>query len=414
MTKPFNIPKKLVWEAYLRVKENKGAAGIDQQSLNDFEQNLKNNLYKLWNRLSSGSYIPSSTRAVAIPKKSGGERTLGIPTVTDRIAQMVVKLKLEPEVDSSFIDDSYGYRPKRSAIDAIEVTRKRCWQYDWVLEYDIKSLFDTIPHDLLMKAVEKHTQCSWVILYIKRWLNAPIQGLDNQQHERTCGTPQGGVISPLLANLFLHYAIDYWLKRNHPDLPSCRYADDGLVHCRTEQQAKQVLRDLGERLENCGLELHPDKTKVIYCKDGRRRKSYENTAFTFLGYTFKPRMVCNAKTKHRFVSFTPAVSKEAQKAMRKKVREARWRWRTEIEIADIAKCSNPILYGWINYYGKFCKSELNSVWRHFNRILIKWALRKYKRLKGHKTQASRYLQRLSKDKPTLFAHWASGIKGAFA
>ena len=190
MTKPFDIPKKLVWEAYLLVKANKGAAGVDQQSLNDFEKNLKNNLYKLWNRLSSGSYIPSSTRTVAIPKKSGGERTLGIPTVTDRIAQMVVKLKLEPEVDSSFIDDSYGYRPKRSAIDAIEVTRKRCWQYDWVLEYDIKSLFDTIPHDLLMKAVEKHTQCSWVILYIKRWLNAPIQGLDNQQHERTCGTPQ--------------------------------------------------------------------------------------------------------------------------------------------------------------------------------------------------------------------------------
>lgn len=414
MTKAFDIPKKLVWDAYLRVKANKGAAGIDHQSLSDFDQNLKNNLYKLWNRLSSGSYVPSSTRTVAIPKKSGGERMLGIPTVTDRIAQMVVKLKLEPEVDSIFIDDSYGYRPKRSAIDAIEVTRKRCWQYDWVIEYDIKSLFDTISHDLLMKAVEKHTQCSWVILYIKRWLNAPIQGLENQQHKRTCGTPQGGVISPLLANLFLHYAIDYWLKSNHPDLPSCRYADDGLVHCRTEQQAKRVLKDLGERLENCGLELHPDKTKVIYCKDGRRRKSYENTAFTFLGYTFKPRMVCNAKTKHRFVSFTPAVSKEAQKAMRKRVREARWRWRTEIEITDIAKYSNPILYGWINYYGMFCKSELNSVWRHFNRILIKWVMRKYKRLKGHKTQASLYLQRLSNDKPTLFAHWASGIKGAFA
>ena len=414
MTKSFDIPKELVWEAYLKVKANKGAAGVDGQSLSDFDERLKDNLYKLWNRLSSGSYFPSATRTVAIPKKSGGERMLGIPTVSDRIAQMVVKLKLEPVVDPIFSDDSYGYRPNRSALDAIEVTRKRCWQQDWVIEYDIKGLFDNIPHDLLMKAVEKHTKCPWVILYIKRWLNAPIQGINNQQEARTCGTPQGGVISPLLANLFLHYAIDTWLNRTYPKLLSCRYADDGLVHCRTEREAKQVLDELGKRLIACGLELHPSKTKIVYCKDGLRRKRYENTAFTFLGYTFKPRMVCNAKTKHRFVSFTPAVSKEAQKAMRQRVRSFRWRWRTEIEMSDIAKQCNPIIYGWINYYGRFCRSELNSVWRHFNRTLVKWVMRKYKRFKSHKTRASCYLQGFVLNKPKLFAHWASGVKGAFA
>lgn len=414
MTKSFDISKELVWEAYLKVKANKGAAGVDGQSLIDFDERLKDNLYKLWNRLSSGSYIPSPTRTVAIPKKSGGERKLGIPTVSDRIAQMVVKLKLEPVVDPIFSDDSYGYRPNRSALDAIEVTRRRCWQQDWVIEYDIKGLFDNIPHDLLMKAVEKHTQCAWVILYIKRWLAAPIQGTNNQQQTRTCGTPQGGVISPLLANLFLHYAIDSWLKRTYPKLLSCRYADDGLVHCRTEREANQVLEDLGTRLKACGLELHPSKTKIVYCKDGLRKKRYENTAFTFLGYTFKPRKVCNAKTKHRFISFTPAVSKEAQQAMRQRVRGFRWRWRTEIEMSDIAEQCNPVLYGWINYYGRFCKSELSSVWRHFNRTLVKWVMRKHKRFKSHKTQASCYLQRCVLNTPKLFAHWATGVKGAFA
>ena len=414
MTKSFDIPKELVWGAYLRVKANKGAAGVDGQSLEVFDERLKDNLYKLWNRLSSGSYFPSATRTVAIPKKGGGERMLGIPTVSDRIAQMVVKLKLEPVVDPIFREDSYGYRPNRSAIDAIEVTRRCCWQQDWVIEYDIKGLFDNIPHDLLMKAVEKHTKCSWVILYIKRWLNAPIQGINKEQETRTCGTPQGGVISPLLANLFLHYAIDAWLSRTYPKLLSCRYADDGLVPCRTEREAKQVLEDLGKRLIACGLELHPSKTKIVYCNDGRRRRRYENTAFTFLGYTFKPRMVCNAKTKHRFVSFTPAASKEAQKTMRQRVRSFRWRWRTEIEMSDIAKQCNPILYGWINYYGRFCKSELSGVWRHFNRTFVKWVMRKYKRFKSHKTRASCYVQRVALNKPKPFAHWASGIKGAFA
>ena len=414
MTKSFDIPKELVWEAYLKVKANKGAAGVDNQSLSDFDEGLKGNLFKLWNRMCSGSYFPSPTRAVAIPKKSGGERILGIPTVSDRIAQMVVKLKFEPKVDPIFSNDSYGYRPNRSALDAIEVTRRRCWKQNWVVEYDIKGLFDNIPHDLLMKAVEKHTQCRWVILYIKRWLKAPIQGINNQQQARTCGTPQGGVISPLLANLFLHYAIDSWLNRTYPKLLSCRYADDGLMHCRTEREAKQVLEDLGQRLIACGLELHPSKTKIVYCKDGLRRGRYKNTAFTFLGYTFKPRTVCNAKTKHRFVSFTPAVSKEAQKAMRQRVRKARWRWRTEIEILEVAKKFNPILKGWINYYGKFCKSELKSVWRHFNRMLVKWVMRKYKRFKRHKTRAGCYLEQVYNNKPKLFAHWACGVKGAFA
>ena len=208
--------------------------------------------------------------AVLIPKKTGGTRTLGIPTVSDRIAQMVVKLSLEPEVEPYFLDDSYGYRPNKSALDAIGVTRKRCWQYDWLLEFDIKGLFDNIPHDLLLKAVEKHTQEKWIILYIKRWLIAPIVMPDGSTIQRNKGTPQGGVISPVLSNLFLHYVFDKWMQHNHPETPWCRYADDGLVHCKTEEQALAMLNQLAQRFNQCGLELHPDKTKVVYCKDKNR------------------------------------------------------------------------------------------------------------------------------------------------
>lgn len=261
--KPLIIDWWQVYEAYRRVKANAGSAGIDQQSLADFEVNLKDNLYTLWNRMSSGSYFPSPVKAVAIPKKSGGERLLGIPTVADRIAQMVVKLEFEPKVEPHFLPDSYGYRPRKSALDAIEVTRKRCWKYDWVLEFDIKGLFDNIPHNLLLKAVDKHTHNPWVRLYIVRWLTAPMQFEDGRVIERTKGTPQGGVISPVLANLFLHYVFDKWLQEHHPNMPWCRYADDGLVHCHSAAQAHSMLLAIGERFAACGLELHPQKTKIV-------------------------------------------------------------------------------------------------------------------------------------------------------
>ena len=329
-TKPFIISKNLVVRAYELVKANKGGAGVDRQSLEDFDKNLKDNLYKIWNRLSSGSYFPPPVKAVPIPKKTGGERILGVPTVSDRIAQMVVKLVFEPTVETIFYPDSYGYRPNKSALDAVGITRQRCWQNDWVLEFDIKGLFDNIDHGLLMKAVRKHTDIKWVILYIERWLKAPMQMPDGSLVERPKGTPQGGVISPVLSNLFLHYVFDSWMSRNRATMPWCRYADDGLVHCQTEQQAQNLLKALKERFEQCGLELHPKKTKIVYCKDGSRKGTYSEMEFTFLGYTFRRRLVKSSKLNRRFVGFTPAVSGCAQKAMRAKTRQAGFRNRTEL------------------------------------------------------------------------------------
>ena len=310
-TKPFNIPKQLVVQAYERVKANAGAAGVDEESLEDFAKDLKSNLYKLWNRMSSGCYFPPAVKAVPIPKKSGGTRVLGIPTVSDRIAQMVVKLVFEPEVEPHFLPDSYGYRPHKSALDAVGITRERCWHYNWILEFDIKGLFDNISWELLMKAVKKHTNNSWVLLYIERWLKAPMQLPDGSEIARTKGTPQGGVISPVLSNLFLHYVFDKWMQKNHQYVAWCRYADDGLVHCRTEEQAQQLLCELTVRFEECELELHPDKTKTVYCKDGSRKGKYHTTSFDFLGYTYRPRTVKNSKRNSMFVSFTPAVSRAA-------------------------------------------------------------------------------------------------------
>ena len=412
--KPFTINKWQVYRAYELVKANKGAAGVDQQSLADFECNLKDNLYKLWNRMSSGCYFPPPVKAVAIPKKSGGERILGIPTVMDRIAQMVVKLEFEPQVEPHFLPDSCGYRPNKSALDAVGVTRQRCWKYDWVLEFDIKGLFDNIPHRLLMKAVRKHTDNPWVILYIERWLTAPLQQRDGQLTERSQGTPQGGVISPVLSNLFLHYVFDKWMQRNHPRTLWCRYADDGLVHCQTEDQAKQLLEQLRERFQECGLELHPKKTKIVYCKDGQRKGRYENTTFDFLSYTFRRRTCKNRYSNSLFVSFTPAVSKEAQKAMRWKIRKLRIRMCTGLDIDQLAKWLNPMLSGWLAYYGRYCRSAMYSVFRQFNKALVRWARRKYKRLRRHKIRAATLLQEIAKRSPRLFAHWRAGMVGAFA
>ena len=345
--KSFDIPKQLVWEAYRQVKANGGAAGVDGQSLDEFEGVLKNNLYRIWNRMSSGSYFPLPVKAVAIPKKSGGERTLGIPTVSDRIAQTVVKLVLEPQVDPHFHEDSYGYRPGKSAHQALEVTRKRCWWHDWVLEFDIRGLFDNIDHRLLMKAVRHHTKCKWVLLYIERWLTVPMQAADGGLRRRDKGTPQGGVVSPLLANLFLHYAFDRWMATQFPRIPFCRYADDGLIHCRSLKQARYLHFKLAQRLKECGLELHPEKTKVVYCRDLHRRREYERIQFDFLGYTFRPR-----RSKDRygriFVNFTPAISRVAGKAIRQTVRSWRLQLKSDKSIEDLARMFGPEIRGWIN------------------------------------------------------------------
>jgi len=413
-TKPFIIPKRQVMHAFELVKANAGSAGIDQQSIKDFEDNLKDNLYKVWNRLSSGSYFPPPVKAVAIPKKSGGERILGIPTVSDRIAQMVVKLEFEPQVEPHFLADSYGYRPNKSAIDAIGVTRQRCWRSNWVLEFDIKGLFDNIPHDLLLKAVCKHTESPWVRLYINRWLKAPMQLSNGERQERDQGTPQGGVISPLLANLYLHYVFDKWLEKHYPKMPWCRYADDGLVHCHSEAEAKQMLTVLGQRFNQCGLELHPVKTKIVYCKDGSRKGNYENIEFDFLGYTFRRRTSWNRRRNSLFVNFTPAVSQAALKSMRLKIRKLRVRMATNLSIAQLARWLNPIIHGWIAYYGVYCRSALYAMCRHINKALVKWARRKYKSLRRHKIKAAQFVERIAKQSPFMFAHWRAGMIGAFA
>jgi len=410
VSKSYKIPKELVVKAYKCVKANAGSAGIDKQSLEDFGKNLENNLYKIWNRMSSGSYFPPPVKSVVIPKKTGGERMLGIPTVSDRIAQMVVKLEIEPKVEPYFLMDSYGYRPNKSALQAIEVTRQRCWQYDWVVEYDIKNLFDNIPHDPLMKAVRKHTESKWEILYIERWLKAPMQDTKGQTIERKSGTPQGGVISPILSNLYLHYTFDKWMQRKYPTIKWCRYADDGLIHCKSKQEAEKLLKAIKERFAKCGLELHPEKTRIVHCKDGRRKQEHENTSFDFLGYTFRTRWCCNRNTKEMFLGFSPAVSRRAQKAMRLKIRQLRLRNRTGLSLEMIAKIMNPILLGWINYYSKYNKTEFRKVSKYVNRRLVLWAMSKYKRLSKKRRKALNFLCEICNNSPNLFIHWQRSME----
>jgi RNA-directed DNA polymerase len=406
--KPFEIDKRQVYEAYKAVKSNAGGAGVDGQTIEQFEADLKRNLYKIWNRMSSGSYFPPPVRAVSIPKKTGGERILGVPTVADRVAQMVVKQVIEPKLDPVFLPDSYAYRPRKSALDAVGVTRKRCWTYDWVVEFDIKGLFDNIDHTLLLRAVRKHVTCKWALLYIERWLVAPMVQEDGGKVERSRGTPQGGVVSPILSNAFLHYAFDLWMTRTFPTLPWCRYADDGLVHCRTEKQAWAVMSRLKVRLAECHLELHPTKTKIVYCKDGTRKGTYPNVKFDFLGYGFRPRSVMSSRDNRLFCGFNPAASVSALKAMRATIRELNFRNRSQLSLGDIAQRLNPILRGWIEYYGRYAPSGLDPVLRYVNQTLLAWAMRKFKRFANHKIRASQFLQRVSRENPDLFVHWSRG------
>ena len=402
--KPFCISKREVWEAYKRVKANQGGAGVDEQSIASYEGELANNLYKLWNRLSSGSYFPPPVRRVEIPKEDGGRRPLGIPTVADRVAQTVVKGRLEERVEKLFHLDSYGYRPGKSAIQAIGVARERCWRSDWVLDVDIKGFFDNIDHELLMRAVRKHANCQWVVLYLERWLKAPVQLADGTLVHQGKGTPQGGVISPLLANLFLHYGFDMWMRRNHPSVPFERYADDVVCHCQSEDQAKGLWRELKGRFSQCGLELHAGKTKIVYCKDDDRRGNYPNESFDFLGYTFRARRSKNRWGKY-FVNFSPAVSNQATKRIRQTIRGWSLHRRSDKSLDDFARMFNPMIRGWINYYSRFYKSALYPTLRHLNRILARWAGRKYKGLGRHRRRAMHWLGRIATRQPALFVHW---------
>lgn len=407
--KPFDIPKSMVWEAYQRVKANKGAAGVDGQTVEQFEQDLKGNLYKLWNRMSSGSYFPPPVKAVEIPKASGGVRILGVPTVADRIAQTVVAMYLERLVEPVFHPDSYGYRPGRSALDAVARCRERCWRSDWVIDLDVRAFFDSVDHSLMLKAVERHTGARWVLLYVARWLKAPVRLADGTLAARDRGTPQGSAVSPVLANLYLHYAFDMWLAREYPGVAFERYCDDAVIHCTSQEQAVMVRNALAARLAEVGLELHPDKTRVVYCKDADRCGDHEVTSFTFLGYTFRPRLAKNKWGKH-FVSFLPAVSKDAVKAMSREIRSWHIARRSDKSLTDLAQMFNSIVQGWINYYGRFYKSMLYPLLRRINEHLVRWACRKYKRLRRREERARELLAGAARRHPGLFAHWRFGLK----
>lgn len=410
--KSYEISKQVVWEAYKRVKANRGAAGVDQQSLEDFEKDLKGNLYKIWNRMSSGSYLPPPVRLVEIPKGQGGTRPLGIPTVADRIAQMVAKIYLEPLLEPHFHPDSYGYRPKKSALDAVAAARQRCWRQAWIIDLDIKGFFDNLDHDLLMRAVRHHTKLPWIILYVQRWLTAPVQRADGHQEARTKGSPQGSVISPLLANLFLHYAFDEWMRRNYPHVRFERYADDVVIHAATRSQAESLLEAVRNRLKECHLEVHPDKTKIVYCQDSDRKGTHDHVQFNFLGYTFRPRRARNRWGKF-FVSFLPAVSNKAAKKIRATIRD--WRLgatRNNQSPEEIAQFVNPYVRGWVNYYGRFYRSALNPILRYLERSLVYWVRRKLKRYRRHQRNATHWLGRLARREPNLFYQWQIGIRPA--
>lgn len=404
VVKPFVISKLAVMEAYRKVRANKGAAGVDGVSMEEFGSDLKGNLYKIWNRLSSGTYFPPPVRAVSIPKLGGGIRVLGVPTIADRIAQTVVAGELEKVVEPKFHPDSYGYRPHRSALDAVGVCRKRCWENDWAIKVDIQGFFDTVDHSLMLKAVEANTDLPWVLLYVRRWLAAPMQQADGSLTERAAGTPQGSAVSPVLTNLFLHYTFDVYMARKFPDVRFERYVDDLLVHARSERQAQMLRRAIDQRFAQVGLRMHPDKTVIAYCRDSRRNRPAERITFDFLGFTFAPRGARDKKGE-MFTSFLPAVSGAALKRMGRELRSWRLHHATTRTLEGLAQWINPIVRGWMNYYGRFYRSELYPLLMRINTYLVRWAGKKFKRLRGFK-RAYNWWWKVVPANQGLFAHWA--------
>ena len=411
--KPYSISKQLVLRAWQLVKANRGAAGVDRETLSMFEKDLKGNFYKIWNRMSSGSYFPPPVRLVEIPKGDGKLRPLGIPTVADRVAQAVAKIVLEPLVEPVFHPDSYGYRPNKSALDAVGQARKRCLEMDWIIDLDIRDFFGSLDHELLMKALRHRTDLKWIHLYAERWLKAPLQREDGTLEARNSGTPQGGVISPILANLFMHYAFDEWMRRNFPRVPFERYADDVVIHCVSQQQAELVLEAVRQRLKDCKLELHPEKTRIVYCKDDRRRGGYRAQKFDFLGYTFRPRTSC-VRGRRPFVGFLPAISDKAAKQIRTTIRDWRLKaWGTSLRLADVAERLNPAVRGWVAYYGRFYRSKCLDVLCHYlTETLVRWVMRKYKRFRSKWGKAYRWLGSVAARNGDLFYHWSLGLRPA--
>ncbi len=400
----------MVWEAYKKVRSNNGSAGVDQVSMEEFDAQRSKHLYKLWNRMASGSYFPPPVKEVEIPKKDGNVRKLGIPTISDRVAQMVIKDYLEPRFEQIFSPDSYAYRPNKNAHQALAVVRENCWKTDWVIDLDIKGFFDNIDHQKLMLAVGKHVSEKWCLLYIQRWLEMPVltksgELVQKQGH----GTPQGGVISPLLANLFLHYAMDKWLEKTHPTVKYVRYADDAIVHCKSKSQADYVLRNLNKRMTACGLELHPEKTKLVYCRDYRRQGKHETVKFDFLGYSFQPRSAKSKTTGNMFLGYDCAISISSRKRIADKMEELDIVHLTHKSIVGVAQYLEPFIRGWVNYYGKFRIYELNPIFQLLRKRLVRWARQRYKRYKTSLNRAYQWLERIREQFPNLFYHWRLGF-----
>lgn len=409
MTKSLPISKRMVYESYLKVVARDGSAGIDQQSIEGFNEHLADNLYKLWNRLTSGSYFPPPVRTVFIPKKSGGLRPLGIPTVGDRIAQGVVKDYLEPALEKVFHPSSFGYRPARSAHDALRQCWENCVRYAWVVDVDIKGFFDSLDHERMLQVLRGHTQEKWVLMYVERWLKAGVQQQDGSITARHKGTPQGGVISPLLANLYLHHGFDCWMKQVYPQHPFERYADDIVIHCSSKEAAESLLKQLNERLQAYGLELHPEKTRVVYCKNYHRRDRHDHESFTFLSYDFHPRRKWEGPgRKKSYMIFSCAIATKAKTAIREAIRAVlvpKW---SQVALEWFAEKLNPKIRGWVNYYGLFYRRQMLEVFRYVNERVRRWIAKKYKLCTKGRIWAK--YQALLEQQPDLFYHWTLGIK----
>ena len=409
-TKSVPISRQMVWAAYKKVRSNQGSAGVDQVSMEEYDANRRQHLYKLWNRLASGSYFPPPVKEVEIPKKDGKVRKLGIPTISDRVGQMVVKEYLEPRFEKIFSPHSYGYRPGKNAHQALASVRQNCRTSDWVIDLDIKGYFDNIDHAKLMLALEKHVSEKWCLIYIKRWLQASVLTKTGELvAKQGKGTPQGGVVSPLLANLFLHYAMDKWLEQAHSTVSYERYADDAILHCRSKVQADYVLRNLGKRMHDCGLELHPGKTKIVYCKDYRRQENHENVKFDFLGYSFQPRSTMSKKTGKLFLGFDCAISISSKKRIADKMEELDIVHMNFKSIVGVAKYLEPYIKGWVNYYGKFRLSALNPIFQLLRKRIVRWVRQRYKRYKTKLNKAYEWLNRVREQFPGLFYQWQLGF-----
>lgn len=405
-TKSIPISRQMVWTAYQKVRSNQGSAGIDEISMEEFDANRSKYLYKLWNRMSSGSYFPPSVKEVEIPKKDGKVRKLGIPTITDRVGQMVVKMYIEPRLEEVFSPNSYGYRPKKNAHQALQSVRENCWKMDWVVDLDIKGFFDNIDHEKLMLAVKKHVPENWVRLYIKRWLGASVFTVSGSLVEKQGkGTPQGGVISPLLANLFLHYAFDKWIEKTDKNVHFSRYADDVIVHCKNKAHTEHVLKLIHQRMDSVGLELHPDKTKVVYCRDYRRKEEHPIVKFDFLGYSFQPRSAFSKRNGRMFLGYDCAISISSRKQIADKLEELKVSKLSFKSIVGVAQYLNPMIRGWVRYYGRFKMYELTKVFRLLSKRLVWWARKRYKRYKTSIRKGYKWLITIRKQFPNLFYHW---------